>query len=74
MAKDSLIVERIEDGIVTVERSENDFFEISQSELDGDIHEGDVLKYVDGKYSVDKEKTEDLRRISIYLQNLAFDD
>lgn len=72
MKCETLIVERIEDGIVTVEKSENEFFNIKKSEIECDIHEGDVLKYSDGKYFIDKEKTEELRKIAVYLQNQAF--
>lgn len=72
MKAELLIVERIEDGIVTIERSENEVFEIKLSEVDGDVHEGDVLKHKNGKYYIDKEKTEELRKISVYLQNSAF--
>ncbi len=72
MKDELLIVERIEDGIVTVEKSENEFFDIKLSELDCDVHEGDVLKLKNGKYSIDSEKTERLRKISACLQNTAF--
>ena len=72
MKDELLIVERIEDGIVTIEKSENEFFNIKLSELDCDVHEGDVLTLVNGSYSVDKEKTEELRKIAVYLQNTAF--
>ncbi len=67
-----LIVDRIEDGIVTIEKSENEFFDIKLSELDCEVCEGDVLCFKNGKYSVDREKTEKLREISVYLQNTAF--
>ena len=69
-----LIVERIEDGIVTIEKSDEGFFDIKQSELGCKVHEGDVLKLVNGKYQVDKEKTKELRKKAIELQNLAFGD
>lgn len=72
MKDETLIVERIEDGIVTIEKSENEFFNIKLSELGCNVFEGDVLKYTDGKYSVDKEKTEELRKIAAFLQNQAF--
>lgn len=72
MKDELLIVERIEDGIVTIEKSENEFYDIKLSEFDCEVHEGDVLMLVNGKYSVDKEKTEELRQISVYLQNAAF--
>ncbi len=72
MKDELLIVERIEDGIVTVEKSENEFFDIKLNEFDCDVQEGDVLKLVNGKYSIDTEKTKELRKISAYLQNIAF--
>ncbi len=72
MKDELLIVERIEDGIITVEKSENEFFDIKLSEFDCDVREGDVLKLANGKYSIDVEKTEELRKISAYLQNTAF--
>lgn len=72
MKDELLIVERIEDGIVTVEKSENEFFDIKLSEFDCDVREGDVLKLANGKYSIDVEKTEELRKISACLQNTAF--
>lgn len=72
MKDETLIVERVEDSVVTIEKSENEFYNISISEIGFDVHEGDVLKYNDGKYSIDKEKTEELRKIAVYLQNQAF--
>lgn len=72
MKDEVLIVERIEDGIVTIEKSENEFFNIKRSELECEVHEGDVLKLKDGKYSVDEERTEELRKIAVFLQNQAF--
>ena len=72
MKNELLIVEKIEDGIVTVEKSEKESFDIKVSELGCEVKEGDVLKCENGKYSVDKEKTEELRKVSIYLQNTAF--
>ena len=67
-----LIVERIEDGVVSIEKSENEHFNIKLSEFDCDIHEGDVLKCVNGKYFVDEEKTKELRRISAQLDKIVF--
>ena len=72
MKDELLIVERIEDGIVTIEKSENEFLNVKLSELNCEVREGDVLKLENGKYSVDREKTEELRNIAVKLQNTAF--
>ncbi len=44
MKDETLIVERVEDSVVTIEKSENEFYNISISEIGFDVHEGDVLK------------------------------
>ncbi len=71
--KDELfIVDRIEDGIVTIEKSENESLNIKSTELGIKVCEGDVLRLVNGKYIFDKEKTEELRKEAVLLQNKAF--
>lgn len=72
MKNELFIVEKIEDGVVTIEKSEKESFDIKVSELGCDVKEGDVLRCENGKYYVDKEKTEELRKVTIYLQSTAF--
>ncbi len=73
MKKELFIVEKIEDGVATIEKSEKEFFDIRLSELGCKVKEGDVLRCENGRYYVDEEKTEELRQVSIYLQSAAYD-
>lgn len=51
-------VDRIEGDIVVLENRENGkILNIEKSKLAFDIQEGDILKYVNGRYILDKEKT-----------------
>lgn len=53
---DKYSVDRIEEDIVVLENIENkEIIEISKSELDFDVVDGNILKLVDGKFVLDQE-------------------
>ena len=53
-------VDRLEEDIVVLENRENgNRINIEKSKLPDDIKEGDILKSINGKYILDKEKTID---------------
>jgi len=56
------IVDRIEDGIAVLECCETETeLEVKKSALPKGIREGDVVKLIDGVYTIDREATEKLR-------------
>lgn len=53
-------VDRLEEDIVVLENRENgNRINVEKSKLPNDIKEGDILKSINGKYSLDKERTVD---------------
>lgn len=53
-------VDRFEDNMVVLEnREDGNKINVERSKLPNDIKEGDILKSINGKYSLDKEKTLD---------------
>lgn len=51
-------VDRIEENIIVLENRENgEIINIEKSKLPFKVQEGDILKYVSGRYILDKEKT-----------------
>lgn len=53
-------VDRLEEDIVVLENRENgNRINIEKSKLADDIKEGDILKSINGKYILDREKTID---------------
>lgn len=53
---DKYSVDRIEEDIIVLENIENkEIIEISKSELDFDVVDGNILKLVDGKFVLDQE-------------------
>lgn len=53
-------VDRLEEDIVVLENRENgNRINIEKSKLPDDIKEGDILKNINGKYILDREKTID---------------
>ena len=62
---DKYSVDRIEEDTVVLENIENkEIIEISKSELDFEVVDGNILKLVDGKFVLDKE-TEVSRKESL---------
>ena len=59
------IVDRIENGIVVLEKEDLTHIEISSDNLDFDVKEGNVLLLEKGKYTID-EAAEEERRRKIY--------
>lgn len=53
---DKYSVDRIEEDIIVLENIENkEIIEISKSELDFEVVDGNILKLVDGKFVLDQE-------------------
>ena len=62
---DKYSVDRIEEDIIVLENVENkEIIEISKSELDFEVVDGNILKLVDGKFVLDQE-TEVSRKESL---------
>lgn len=62
---DKYSVDRIEEDIIVLENIENkEIIEISKSELDFEVVDGNILKLVDGKFVLDQE-TEVSRKESL---------
>lgn len=67
-------VDRIEENIVVLENRENgETVNIEKSKLPAEIKEGDILKYINGRYILDKKKTitetEEIKEIMDNLWN-----
>ena len=65
-------VDRFEDDIVVLENRENgNRINVTQNKLPNDIKEGDILKCINGKYTLDKTKTlDESNRIQNKMDNL----
>ncbi len=58
-------VDRIEEGIVVLENIKTgEIREIKKDELPKEVHEGSILSFKNGSYTLD-EKTEEVRRESL---------
>lgn len=57
MNEDSFIVDRVEENIVVLEKSNGDIISIGLNYIDGNPLEGDVLMKTDKGYKVDKKAT-----------------
>lgn len=57
MKKETLIVDRIEDGYAVCEMENQKMIDIKLTQINGNIRDGDVLVYSDGFYKVDEELT-----------------
>lgn len=67
-------VDRIEETIIVLENRENgEIISIEKSKLPFRVQEGDILKYVNGRYILDQEKTrsetEDIKNLMDDLWN-----
>ena len=67
-----LIIDRIEDGIATIE-DDNSRFEVPASMLDRDVREGDTVILENGVYVTDKSATEKRRREILKMQDDLWD-
>ena len=67
-----LVIDRFEgDFAVCEDRKTKEIYNINVNELPNEIKEGSILKYVDGKYVIDKELEEDISdRISKKMDDL----
>lgn len=66
-----LIVEKIEGNTVTIEDDDN-HFNLYKTDIPADVKEGDVILFLNGKYIVDKEATEERRKKIIEMQKKIF--
>lgn len=67
-------VDRIEENIIILENRENgEIINIEKSKLPFKVQEGDILKYINGRYILDEEKTrsetEDIKNLMDDLWN-----
>lgn len=71
-AMEEFSVDRLEDDIVVLENRENgNRMNVEREKLPANIKEGDILKSINGKYSLDKQKTlEESSRIRDKMNNL----
>ena len=65
-----LVVDRFEDDCVVCEDENQNMVNILKDEIEGDVKEGDILAFYDGKYIVDKEETVDRKE---YIEDLIKD-
>ena len=66
-----LIVENIEGNTVKIEDNDN-HFNLSKTDISTEVKEGDIILFLNGKYIVDKEATEERRRKIIEMQKKIF--
>ena len=64
-----MIVERIEENIVIIEDGDGKYFETAIDLFPEDIKEGDCIIRTDDGFTIDTEKTSELRKKMIELQN-----
>ena len=71
-AIEEFTVDRFEENYVVLEnRKTNGFINVNKNELPEDIDEGDILDRINGKYIIDRAKTEEVsNRISDKMNNL----
>ena len=71
-AIEEFTVDRFEENYVVLEnRKTNEFINVNKNELPEDIDEGDILDKINGKYIIDRNKTEEVsNRISDKMNNL----
>ena len=71
-AIEEFTVDRFEENYVVLEnRKTNGFINVNKNELPEDIDEGDILDRINGKYIIDRNKTEEVsNRISDKMNNL----
>ncbi len=71
-AIEEFTVDRFEENYVVLEnRKTNEFINVDKSNLPDGINEGDILNRINGKYTVDRDKTEEVsNRISDKMNNL----
>ena len=68
-AIEEFCVDRFEGNIENKENS--NMINISRNDLPNDVHEGDIIKKINGKYIVDKQRTMDEKnRIKDKMDNL----
>lgn len=67
-----LIVDRIENGIVVLEKEDLSHIEISISELDFEIKEGSVLGFYGGRYTKELDEEAKRRQRILLLQRKVY--
>ena len=71
-AIEEFTVDRFEENYVVLEnRKTNEIINVNKNELPEDIEEGDILDRINGKYIIDRAKTEEVsNRINDKMNNL----
>ena len=70
----NLIIDRIEGGFAVCENENQQMINISLADLPEGVREGNVLKYDDGVYFVDKDAEAERRARMIALRNSIFNE
>ena len=68
-----LSIDRIEDSFAVCVDDKGNIFNLELSLVDGEIKEGDILTFVDGRYKTDEEKTKSQRAEIEALQDELFE-
>ena len=60
----NLVVDRIVNGIAICQNLDNNImFEVDIDDLDFEVHDGDIITLVDGRYELNNELKEDRKKI-----------
>ncbi len=65
-----LIVDRLEEEYIVCEDENKNIVNILKNEVEDEVKEGDIIVFVDGKYIINKVKTENRKE---YIQDLIKD-
>ena len=68
-----LSVDRIEESFAVCVDDKGDIFNVELSLVDGEIKEGDIRTFVDGRYKINEEKTKSQRTEIEALQDELFE-
>ncbi len=63
-----LIIDRFEEDYAVCEDEQKNIVNINKKDIPQDANEGDILILVNGKYKVDKNKTQDRKK---YIEDLT---
>lgn len=72
--REYFVVERMEGDYAVCEKEDRTHIDISICKLYPNVKVGDWFYFENGKYIVDKEKTQEAKAKNIQLQNLLFED
>lgn len=69
-----IIIDRIEDNLIIGERDDKEMVKININQINGEYKEGDVITLVEGKFKVDKDETNNLRKEVKNLMSDLFEE